>query len=70
MFISHTGTSGWAVHTCANPKEYSGKESKPHHVVYMKIFKFFWVTGDFSFNLKTVIRIQLQTSVTFFTLKV
>lgn len=69
MFFSHTGTSGWAVHTCANPKEYSGKESKLHHDVCMKIFQFFWITGDFSVNLKTVVRIPLQISVKFFILK-
>lgn len=70
VFLSHAGTSGWAVHTCANPKECSGKQSKPHHDVCINILKFFWITGDFSFNLKTVTRIQLQVSVTFFTLNV
>lgn len=38
VFISHRGASGWAGHACANPKEHSGKERKPHHDLCMNIW--------------------------------
>lgn len=58
------------MHICTNPKEYTGKEIKPLHDMCAWGHLSFLDYSRFQFKSpQTVIRIQLQSSVTIFTLK-